>query len=54
MDGFANSESLLAKLGPHSTGKSCLYVKRLAELDHDVLRHMVAASYRHAIDNSVT
>jgi hypothetical protein len=47
MDGFSGYEELLARLGPHSTGKSCLYVKRLADVDLDVLREMVGRSYRH-------
>jgi hypothetical protein len=38
---------LLARLGKHSTGKACLYVKRLANLDLDVLKEMVAASVAH-------
>jgi hypothetical protein len=47
MDGFGGYEELLARLGPHSTGKSCLHVKRLADVDVDVLREMVERSYRH-------
>jgi hypothetical protein len=38
MDGFAEYQELLARLGKHSTGKSCLYVKRLADVDSDVLQ----------------
>lgn len=34
--------ALLAKLGRHSMGKSCLYVKRLADVDVDVLEKIVA------------
>ena len=34
------------RLGRHSTGKSCLYIKRLEEIDTDVLREMVRTSYR--------
>ena len=41
------SESLLARLGRHSTGKSCLYVKRLADLDLGVLEEFVSASVSH-------
>jgi hypothetical protein len=33
--------SLLAKLGPHDTGKGCLYVKRLADVDLAVLRKIL-------------
>lgn len=35
--GFERLEELLAHLGKHKTGKSCLYVKRLADLDAEVL-----------------
>ncbi len=34
----------LAKLGRHKMGKSCLYFKRLAELDHAVLEEIIRAS----------
>lgn len=44
MAGFAEYEDLLARLGKHSTGKSCLYVKRLADVDLDVLREMLIRS----------
>jgi Domain of unknown function (DU1801) len=35
---------LLAKLGPHKEGKSCLYIKRLADIDKSVLKQLVAGS----------
>ena len=44
MAGFAQYEDLLARLGKHTTGKSCLYVKRLADIDLDVLREMLIRS----------
>ena len=47
MDGFGGYEELLARLGKHSTGRSCLYVKRLSDVDVDVLREMVRRSYRY-------
>ena len=37
-------QALLARLGPHRMGKSCLYVKRLADLDVGVLEQIVAGS----------
>ncbi len=37
MAGFDLYDDLLGKLGKHSTGKSCLYVKRLSDLDMAVL-----------------
>ena len=44
MAGFSEYGDLLAKLGKHDTGKSCLYVKRLADVDLAVLREMVERS----------
>src|SRR3982074_2538336 len=32
MTGFSDSETLLAKLGKHTTGKGCLYIKKLADV----------------------
>jgi hypothetical protein len=37
-------EALLAKLGKHTTGKGCLYVKKLADVDPVVLEAMVVNS----------
>ena len=39
--GFEQHDELLGRLGKHSTGKSCLYVKRLADVDVGVLRELV-------------
>ena len=36
--------AMLSRLGPHKMGKSCLYFKRLADLDQAVLEKLVAAS----------
>lgn len=41
---FPACEALLAKLGKHRMGKSCLYIKRLADVDMDVLERLVAGS----------
>ncbi len=46
VDGFEERTDLLERLGPHSTGRSCLYLKRLDDVDLDVLRELVAASVR--------
>jgi hypothetical protein len=37
-------KSMLSRLGPHKMGKSCLYFKRLADLDRSVLEKLVARS----------
>jgi hypothetical protein len=41
MPGFDEFEDLLAKLGKHSTGSSCLYIKRLADIDVPTLKKIV-------------
>lgn len=40
-----SNDDLLARLGPHTTGKGCLYVKRLADLDRDVLTELVGRAW---------
>jgi hypothetical protein len=37
-------KALLAKLGKHSMGKSCLYFRRLVDLDKSVLKQIIAGS----------
>jgi len=39
-------QSVLARLGPHKTGKGCLYLKRLDDVDQDVLRELIDRSVR--------
>jgi hypothetical protein len=43
MDGYEGHADLLAALGPHSTGRSCLYIKKLADVDQAVLARLVQA-----------
>src|SRR5262249_1778015 len=42
--GFSESEALRAKLGKHTTGKGCVYIKKLADVDHKVLRTLILES----------
>lgn len=44
MDGYDGHGDLLARLGKYKLGKSCLYIKRLSDIDQDVLAEMVSAS----------
>jgi hypothetical protein len=44
MPGFDRYEELMARLGKHTTGKSCLYLKKLADVDIDVLRELITES----------
>lgn len=45
-DGFDGRQDLLSRLGPHRTGKACLYLKRLSEVDQQVLRSLVEGCFR--------
>lgn len=42
--GFEQDTELMAQLGKHSTGKACLYVKRLSDVNLDTLRELVRRS----------
>lgn len=44
MSGFADYDSLMARLGKHSAGKSCLYIKKLEDIDLDVLEALIRES----------
>lgn len=47
MAGFDRYAELLDRLGKFKTGKSCLYVKKLADVDEAVLTELIAASVDH-------
>jgi hypothetical protein len=46
MDGFDAYGDLLARLGPHTVGKGCLYLRSLDVVDLDALADLVGRSYR--------
>jgi len=48
LGGFTGSEELRAKLGKHTSGKGCLYIKKLAEVDPKVLKILIQKSVRAA------
>ncbi|MEO7690256.1 MAG: DUF1801 domain-containing protein [Sphingomonas sp.] len=43
--GSGRLDPLLAKLGKHSTGKGCLYVKKLADVDQAMLEALIAKAW---------
>ena len=43
--GLAPLENELAKLGKHKTGKGCLYIKSLSDVDTDVLKRILSKAY---------
>lgn len=44
LSGLGGSKALLAKLGRHTIGKVCLYIKRLADVDQQVLEALIVKS----------
>lgn len=52
MGGFDAYDDLLSRLGKHKIGKSCLYVNKLADVDMDVLKSLIAASVQHMQDTA--
>jgi hypothetical protein len=46
MPGYGDHGDILARLGPHRTGKSCLYLKRLDAIDMGALEELVRAGLR--------
>ena len=53
MDGFSRYDSLLGELGPHSTGKSCLYINNVEKVEAEVLEQLITESLR-AVDERIT
>ena len=45
---------LLDRLGPHRIGKSCLYLKRLSDVDEQVLRELLADGFRRLNGTTIT
>lgn len=46
MPGYTDFSAILDRLGKHSMGKSCLNVKRLTDIDMDVLGELIAAGLK--------
>lgn len=46
MGGLENQEDQLKKLGKHKTGKACLYIKSLKDIDKKVLKDMIVQSVK--------
>lgn len=44
MAGFKRFDNLMQKLGKYKTGKSCLYVNKLEDIDEEVLRQLIRES----------
>ncbi|TQL48196.1 uncharacterized protein DUF1801 [Homoserinimonas aerilata] len=51
-DGVGAHADALGRLGPHSTGVGCLYIKRLSEVDLAVLEGIITASWKTVTDGT--
>lgn len=47
MPGFSNHQKLLQKIGRHKTSVSCLYIKRLTDIDIEILKELIAESVKY-------
>jgi Domain of unknown function (DU1801) len=47
MSGFGEYDHLLGQLGKYKTGKSCLYINKIDDIDQDVLKELVKKSVEH-------
>lgn len=52
--GFKPFDSMMKKLGKYKTGKSCLYIKRMSDVDEAVLARLISASVKHMRKNYET
>ncbi|MDZ7360637.1 MAG: DUF1801 domain-containing protein [candidate division KSB1 bacterium] len=49
MAGFPQRDELMKKLGKYKTGKACLYIKRLADIDLPSLKKLIQASFKYMV-----
>jgi len=52
MAGFENYDTLMADLGKHKTGKSCLYINQLEDVDIPTLRELIQQSVIHMAESN--
>ncbi len=52
MDGFEEYTDLLGRLGKHTIGRSCLYIKKLADVDEGVLAALLTKSFERELPPS--
>lgn len=54
MPGFSHFDAEMKKLGKYKTGRSCLYIKRLSDVDEKVLERLITKSVKHMRKNYET
>ena len=52
MGGFHQFEDLMKQLGKHSTGKGCLYINKLEDVDIKILKKLISKSVKNALKNN--
>ena len=52
--GFEKEAALMKKLGKHTTGKSCLYIKKLADIDMKLLEELVVKGVKAMAKTRIT
>ena len=50
MSGFSKYDEILGKLGKHKTGKSCLYINKLSDVDKTILTQLASESVQFVKD----
>ena len=50
MPGFERHHQLMAKLGKFKTGKACLYIKKLRDVDMTILEELIKSSYQYMVN----
>jgi uncharacterized protein YdhG (YjbR/CyaY superfamily) len=51
-NGFSNKEELMSGLGKFKTGKGCLYINKLEDVDLDVLKELIQVSFDEMVDQT--
>ena len=54
MSGFTHYDELLGKLGKHKTGKSCLYINKLEDINSEVLEELINDSVENVKKGNIT
>jgi hypothetical protein len=48
--GYQEYQELISRLGKYSVGKSCLYIKKLSDVDVPTLEKLIQASVKHMLE----
>jgi hypothetical protein len=52
MGGFSPHDEIMARLGKYKTGKGCLYINKLDDVDMEVLEELIRSSVEHVSNTS--